>query len=221
MTLKKKVYVSWSGGRDSTLLLEKALEDEQFEVVGLLTTFHEQTQTSVSHEVPKKIMDQQAKSLGISLLPVWFNVEVTNEVYNQKMKALHEELHRNGVQAVLFGDLFIEDIKAYREKQMADTPIMPLFPLWGMDSKVLPHVFLKKGYKATIIAVDEKRLPASWVGKAYDSKFLDQLPAGVDHSGENGEFHTLVTEGPIFREPLELQIGGMTKGEYYTYVEWK
>ncbi len=132
MILKKKVYVSWSGGRDSTLLLDKALEDEQYDVVGLLTTFHEQTQTSVSHEVPKKVMDRQAASLGLSLLPVWFNAKVTNEVYNEKMKTLHDELHRSGIQAILFGDLFLEDIRAYREKQMAETSIKASVSIMGI-----------------------------------------------------------------------------------------
>ncbi|BCB05969.1 diphthine--ammonia ligase [Bacillus sp. KH172YL63] len=212
-----KLCLSWSGGRDSMMMLHEVMKNER--VHGLFTTFLKETERMMMHEVPFSLVQKQAHELGLPLYPVWFEDTLDNKQYEQVMKGALEKLQGDGFTHMGFGDLFLEDIRAYREEQMKESGLDLVFPLWGRDTQSLSQTFLKEGYRAVIVCVDEEQLDPRFLGRVYDEDFLRDLPDSVDPCGENGEFHSFVFDGPAFREPVAYTIDGTyRKWDRFSYV---
>ena len=207
--MKEKVLFSWSSGKDSGFALHELKKDGSYEVVGLLTTVTEEYDRISMHGVRSELLAQQAESLDIPLEKVYIPPDASNEKYETAMK---EALLRNkdrGVTSVGFGDLFLEDLKVYREKRLAEVGLNAVFPLWKKDTKVLSQEFIRLGFKAVITCVDSQVIEGRFSGREYDEQFLSELPAQIDPCGENGEFHSFVYDGPIFKEPVRFNKGGV------------
>ena len=207
MAVKEKIVVAWSGGKDSAMALWRLQGDERYQVAGLLTTLTEGYDRIQMHGVRRVLLEAQAESLGLRLIEVWVPMHAGNDAYEAAMKRALGDLREQGVSAVVFGDLFLEDIRAYREKMMAGSGLAPMFPLWREDTRLLSGAFLSAGFRATVICIDPSALPPGFVGLPYDRAFIDDLPEGADPCGENGEFHTFVHDGPNFRYPLRTMLG--------------
>ena len=202
----EKVIVAWSGGKDSALALYK-IQREGFAVSALLTTVTEEYNRISMHGVRQVLLERQSRSLGLPLEKVFIPPETCNEVYEARMAAALAKYAKQGVGTVVFGDVFLEDIRAYRENQLSKVGMKTCFPLWNKPSRELAHEFLHLGFKAIITCVDSKALDGSFVGKLFDEKFLSDLPPTVDPCGENGEFHSFVYNGPNFIEQILFRKG--------------
>ena len=200
------VVFSWSGGKDSVLALF-LLNREKFNVKTLITSISEEYIRVSMHGVRKELLEKQANSIGIPLITISLPKETTNEEYEKIMKRemLYFKSHR--IYHVVFGDIFLEDIRNYRESNLSKIGMKAMFPLWKKDTKELAQNFINLGFKAIITSIDSKFLDGSFVGKIFDRDFLDSLPPNVDPCGENGEFHSFVFDGPIFSYHIKFQKG--------------
>ena len=216
--MKEKVVVAWSGGKDSALALYEVLNSRNCDVLALVTTIAKDQDRISIHDVRRILLEQQAKALRVPLEELFILKDASNEAYETiLLKALKR--HRgNGVSSVVFGDLFLEDIRKYRETLLDKAKMNGVFPLWKKDTKKLAHTFVSLGFKAVVTSVDSRVLEKDFAGRAYDEKFLLDLPAGVDLCGENGEFHTFVYDGPIFYERVMFKKGEvvLTDNRFYT-----
>jgi uncharacterized protein (TIGR00290 family) len=201
------VHISWSGGKDSAFALHILRSAGNFEPVGLLTTVTEDYDRISIHGVRRELLEKQAEAISLPLRTVLIPKECTNEIYEERLAAALQEIKAEGVQHIAFGDLFLEDIRAYREEQMASAGLQPLFPVWGLDTTELAHELIRLGFQATLVCVDTDILDPVFAGRAFDEDLLRDLPPDVDLCGENGEFHTFVHAGPIFREPIAIKLG--------------
>lgn len=204
------VVLSWSGGKDSALALYALREDEGVEVAGLLTTVtHEYDRVSV-HGVRRALLHEQARRVGLPLVEIWLDPGSTNEAYEAAFLGALAELggREPGVARIAFGDLFLRDVREYRERLLAGSGFTPLFPLWGLDTARLAKRFVRDGFAARLVCVDTHQLDGSFAGRAFDGRFLSDLPADVDPCGERGEFHTFVSDGPVFSSAVPYRVGG-------------
>lgn len=199
--------LAWSGGKDSALALWALREELGLEPVALLTTVSEEFDRISMHAVRRDLLALQAAAVGVPLVEVGIPSPCPNEVYEERMERALASPPLDEVATVAFGDLFLEDVRAYREERMSRTRREAIFPLWGRDTGALARRFIAAGFRATLVCVDPARLDPSFVGRAYDEELLADLPPGVDPCGENGEFHTFVHAGPIFDAPLEVERG--------------
>ena len=204
---KRKVLFSWSGGKDSALALGELMGDPAFEVAGLLTTVTEDYQRISMHGIRRALLDEQAASLGLPLHVVLISKDCDLKLYERRMREVLDAERAAGVEAVAIGDIFLEDLRRYREEKLAQAGMGAVFPLWKRDTKELAQEFLARGFKAVITCVDTEKLDRSFAGRNYDAAFLADLPASVDPCGENGEFHSCVWDGPIFSRPLSFTRG--------------
>ena len=215
--------VSWSGGKDSALLLAELLDDPDVEVVELLTTVGAETDRSSMHGVRRGLYDRQADALSLPIRYVPIPEEGSNAVYEDRMAAVTEEYADWGVEAMAFADLYLEDVRAYREDRLDGTGIAGTWPLWGRDTGEVAEAFVAAGFRATVVCVDGDRLGPRFLGRAYDRALLDDLPNGVDPCGEDGEFHTFVHGGPIFEASIPVETGETVTRELgdgvYHYVD--
>ena len=205
--MKEKVIVCTSAGKDSTFALYKILKDKKYEVITFLTTVTEDYDRISMHGVRRVLLEQYAESLGLPLEIILISKKADNVQYEQRMNAVLKKYQKQGVNSVVFGDLFLEDIREYREKNLAKIGMKGLFPLWGMDTKKLANQFIKLGFKAVISCVDPKQIDKSFAGRFFDKQFLKDLPKTADHCGEKGEFHSFVFDGPIFKRKISLKKG--------------
>ena len=215
--MTEKILFAWSSGKDSAEALFVLLHDERYEVVALLSTVTSGEEVS-THGVSAELLERQAESIGLPLVKVFVpDEEPSNEVYERAMKQTLLEYRGRGAAAVAFGDLFLEDLKAYREKRLAEVGMTALFPLWKRDTRGLALSFIRQGFEAVVTCVDTHALDAGYAGRRYDRQFLADLPPSVDPCGENGEFHTFVYDGPIFKNAIRFQEGGgvMRRGRFY------
>jgi len=201
------ILLSWSGGKDSAFALHTLRSSPDFEPVGLLTTITEDYDRISIHGVRRELLERQAESIGLPLHKVLIPKDCTNEIYEDRLAAALRDIKSQGIHHVAFGDLFLEDIRAYREKQMAPLGLQPVFPVWGLDTTDLAHDLIRLGFQALLVCVDTDILDPVFAGRAYDEDLLRDLPPDVDLCGENGEFHTFVHAGPIFREPIGIKLG--------------
>lgn len=208
----RRVLLSWSSGKDCAWALKLLREEPEVEVVGLLTTMNAAVDRVAMHGTRSEILEAQARAVGLPLHVVPLPWPCPNEVYEERMAAAVEEARGRGVTHMAFGDLFLEDIRAYREERLAGTGITPLFPLWGADTSTLARQMVDAGVEAVLTCVDPTKLPASFAGRRFDHALLDALPPGVDPCGENGEFHTCVLAGPMFRERVRVAAAGSGDG---------
>jgi uncharacterized protein (TIGR00290 family) len=212
--MREKVLLSWSGGKDSALALHAISQNQRYEIVGLLTTVTEDYHRISMHGVRESLLEQQARSIGLPISKVLISKNGSNEEYESQMKEVLLKSQQSGVNAVVFGDIFLEDIRKYREENLARVGMKGVFPLWGKDN--LPQAFIDSGFKAIVTCVDAKALDKIFVGRLFDGEFLYELPASVDPNGENGEFHSFAYEGPIFRKKISYRIGEVVKrGSFY------
>lgn len=212
--LSEKIIFNWSGGKDSALSLFKILQDKQYDVLCLLTSISERYQRISMHGVRTELLEAQVKAIGLPLVKIQVPEQATMENYERVMTATLESLKAQGATASAFGDIFLEDLRRYREEKLAAIGLKGIFPLWKMPTDQLVREFIRLGFKTIVTCVDERYLDQSFAGRIIDEDFLNDLPANVDPCGENGEFHTFVFEGPLFQHPIPFHKGEIV---YRTY----
>ncbi|MCL5073891.1 MAG: diphthine--ammonia ligase [Actinobacteria bacterium] len=203
----QKVLFCWSGGKDSALALHEIINSGSHSVVVLLTTVTEDYDRISMHGVRIALLEQQAKALNLPLKKVFIIKNSSNEDYEAKMTQVLTHFKEGGINSVVFGDIFLEDIRKYRENNLAKLKMNAIFPLWKKDSRQLANSFIDLGFKAVITCVDTKFLDASFAGREFDKALLSDLPSSVNPCGENGEFHTFVYAGPIFNREIPVTRG--------------
>jgi uncharacterized protein (TIGR00290 family) len=203
---KKKVAVSFSG-KDSTLALHDLLHSDEFEVVVLIASVTEGFNRTSIHGVRVELLEAQADSIGLPLNKIWIPENCSNQKYQEIMTKVNLELKEQGIEYIAFGDLFLEDVRKYREDMLKPLGIKPIFPLWGEGTTNVIERFISLGYKTIITCVDLTRLSEEFSGKVIDYHLLNDLPKEVDPCGENGEYHSFVFDGPIFKNPIQFSIG--------------
>lgn len=211
--------LSWSGGKDSVLAL-RALQAEPGEGPGALITTVTANYGRVSmHGVRRELLGTQANAVGVPLVEVEIPVACSNDVYEQRLGRALAEAPLREAHTIAFGDLFLADIRAYREERLRAIGKEARFPLWGRDTRALAEEFVEAGFEAVLVCIDPTRLDASFAGRSFDRKLLDELPPGVDPCGENGEFHTFVHEGPIFSEPIRCELGEVVSRDGFVFCD--
>ena len=205
--MKEKVVFSWSGGKDSALALNRILRDSRYDVVSLLTTCNEHFQRVSMHGVRLELSVLQAQSIGIPLETIFMSERSSNDEYEQKMLQYLLAHKERGVSGVVFGDIFLEDLKKWREGNLARIGLHGVFPLWKEDTRELIREFVDLKFGSVICCVNDAYLDETFLGRKIDAGFVGALPADVDPCGENGEYHSFAFAGPIFKEPLEIDIG--------------
>jgi len=217
--MKEKVLFAWSGGKDSAMALHEIRKDPAYKVVGLLTTVTEGYDRISMHGVRRELLEEQAESLGFPLEIVFIPKECSNCDYESIMRAALERKLESGVTSVCFGDIFLEELRKYRERNLSAVGMKGLFPLWKRNSRQLALNFINSGFKAVITCVDSDVLDRSFVGREYDEAFLSRLPAVADPCGENGEFHTFVYAGPMFRHSIDVTVGDRTVRDGFVFAD--
>jgi uncharacterized protein (TIGR00290 family) len=203
------ILLSWSGGKDSALALHALRQMPDVEVAGLLTTVTEDYDRISMHGVRRSLLEQQAAAAGLPLHIVSIPRECPNEIYEERMTAVLTGIRDAGIRRVAFGDLFLEDLRAWRESRLAAFGMEALFPVWGRDTAALARDFLRLGFQAILVCIDTEALAPDFAGRSIDEDLLRDLPPGVDPCGENGEFHTFVHAGPVFRAPIPCRRGAV------------
>lgn len=214
-----KALFAWSSGKDSAYGLWTLRQRPGIEVVGLLTTTNETVKRVSMHAVRESVLEAQARECGLPLLKVPLPDPCTDEQYRRLMATAVEEAVAAGVQAIAFGDLFLEDVRAYREAQLADTGLIPLFPLWGRPTGQLSREMVADGLEALITCVDTEQLDVRFLARRYDLALLDELPEGVDPCAENGEFHSVAVAGPMFSRGLDVEVGERVHRGRFVFVD--
>ena len=217
--LKNKILVSWSTGKDSAYALHQIRQTNHYEIVGLLSTITEEYDRVSMHSTRHALLKKQADRLNLPLYPIFIPYPCTNEIYEARMQIFIQQAIQQGITHIVFGDLFLEDIRRYRESKLALTNVTPLFPLWGKNTDLLAKEMIHAGMKAVITCVDSKKLNASFAGREFDEQFLSDLPKGIDPCGENGEFHTFVYDGPMFSKPIPISLGTIVERDGYIFSD--
>ncbi|NQV26326.1 MAG: adenine nucleotide alpha hydrolase [Rhodopirellula sp.] len=213
------IILGWSGGKDSALALNSLLADSRYEVVCLLTTLTRDFDRISMHGVRRNLLLRQAEVVELPLEEVWIHQGAGNAEYEAAMLKSIGPFRECGVTTMAFGDLFLEDIRDYREKMLRQLDMKCLFPIWGLDTTELAAEFVTKGFKAKTCCIDTRKLPESFCGRDLTSDFFNDLPAGVDPCGENGEFHTFVFDSPDFREPIEITAGEQRRDDPFLFCD--
>jgi uncharacterized protein (TIGR00290 family) len=218
--MPKQVLLSWSGGKDSALALQALRADPDVEVVGLLTSVTRDYERISVHGVRRSLLERQAERLRLPLFTIELDPVTTNDAYEAAFLAAIERVKRElpGLASIAFGDLFLTDVRAYRERLLAPTGLQPLFPLWGLDTTDLARRFVQQGFVARLVCVDTTQLDGSFAHRAFDESLLADLPPSVDPCGERGEFHTFVSYGPGYDGPVEYTVGeAVLRDERFAY----
>jgi len=215
--MKEKVIFSWSGGKDSALALYELMKKPDYEITALLTTINQDYDRTSMHGVRRILLEQQAQSLGFALEKVLICKNCSNEEYECKMQKVLEKYQAAGVCSVVFGDIFLEDLRRYRQEKLSKIGMKGIFPIWKFNTTELANTFINSGFKAVITCIDSNVLDKIFVGRVFDEQFLSELPAGVDPCGENGEFHSFVYDGPIFRNRILYRSGEVVLREKRFY----
>ena len=203
---KPKAIFCWSGGKDSSYCLYKVLTEKLFEIKYLLTTVNDKFKRISMHGVREELLDHQAESIGIPLLKVRVT-EGTNDEYEKQMEAVLRKAKSEGINDVIFGDIFLEDLRAYRENNLTKIGMKGIFPLWKTDTADLMNDFISRRFKAVVCCTDDGYLGEEWAGREIDRSFIEQLPVNVDPCGENGEYHTFCYDGPLFKKKIVFTVG--------------
>ena len=209
-----KAYLNWSSGKDSALSLYYAKNQKEYKIEKLLTTINKDVDRVTMHGVRKELLLQQARMLDLTIEISELSAETSMEDYNRKMKEATDSLINDGFTHSVFGDIFLEDLKQYREDQLKNSGLISVFPLWKKDTRELISEFIDLGFKAVVVCTNSKFLNDTFCGRIIDHEFVKELPENVDPCGENGEFHTFVFNGPIFNSAVEFEIGEKVKRSY-------
>jgi uncharacterized protein (TIGR00290 family) len=215
----KRTLLSWSSGKDSAWSLYLLRKQTDCEVVGLLTTFNQEANRVAMHAVRRSLVEAQAVEAGVPLWDVDLPWPCSNADYENIMKETCESAVRAGVECIAFGDLFLTDIRAYREKQLEIAGLQPIFPVWGMPTRELAHSMIESGVRAKLTCVDPKLLAPEFAGREFDEQLLSDLPPQIDPCGENGEFHTFVYAGPMFRNDLSVEVGEIVSRDGFVFAD--
>lgn len=216
---RAKALISWSSGKDSAFALDEIRRAGEFDVVGALTTVTEAFDRVSIHGVRQEILQAQCQAAGLPLRVVPIPYPCPNVIYEARMAEAVARAVSQGITHIVFGDLFLAEIRAYRERKLAGTGLTPVFPLWERPTLPLAHAMIESGIEAYLATVDLKKLPAEFAGRKFDLRLLADLPDGVDPCGENGEFHTCVVAGPIFSRALAVAAGERVQRDGYGYCD--
>ena len=211
--------VSWSSGKDSAWALHLLRQSEEYEIVGLITTLNSAFDRVAMHSTRREVLEAQAAAVGLPLQVIPLPWPCSNQEYEAAMQRACDEAVASGVEAIAFGDLFLEDIRRYREDRLRGSGLAPLFPIWRLETRSLLREMIASGLKARVVCVDPKKMPGEFAGRDLDEAFLRELPAGIDPCGENGEFHTCVYDGPMFREAIPIESGEVVEREGFVFAD--
>lgn len=217
--MRKRTLLAWSGGKDSAWALKLLRDKEDIDVAGLFTTVNEEQARVAVHAVRLPLLRAQAEAAQMPLQTIAIPSPCPNEVYESRMGKFLEQAKSAGVTHVAFGDVFLEDIRRYRERQFNGTGLELLFPLWGADTAALAEEMTAGGLRAWITCVDPKRVPRDWAGRMFDPEFVRGIPQGIDPCGENGEFHTFVVEGPMLSAPVRVKPAAVFEAGGFVYAD--
>jgi uncharacterized protein (TIGR00290 family) len=215
----KRTLLSWSSGKDSAWSLHLLRQRNEYDIVGLLTTFNQAANRVAMHAVRRSLAEGQAKAAGVPLWEVDLPWPCSNADYESIMKETCKHAVDAGIECIAFGDLFLTEVRAYREKQLENSGMQPIFPVWGMSTRELARSMILSGLRAKLTCVDPKLLGAEFVGREFDEKFLSDLPTEIDPCGENGEFHTFVYAGPMFHHDLSIELGEIVTRDGFVFAD--
>ncbi len=219
MTTPEPILFCWSGGKDSAMALQTLLQQKQFQVVALLTTLTEGYDRIAMHGVRRELLKRQAESIGLPLHEVFIPPQCVNPVYEARMEEALRLFYNQGVRTVAFGDIFLQDLRDYREKNLARIGMTAIFPIWKRDTRELIRFFHAQRFRAVVACVDPKVLDPSFAGRELDETFFRDLPPQADPCGENGEFHTFVFDGPIFQSPILIRTGDVVTRDGFVFCD--
>ena len=215
----ERIVLGWSGGKDSSLALRKIIEEGRYEVASLLTTCTEGFRRVSMHGVRCSLLKRQAEALRLPCRKVFVPQNCCNNQYERLMRETCLEFKRAGITKVAFGDLFLEEIRAYRDRMLGEIGMNAVYPVWGLNTPQLAREFIREGFRAALVCVDSEKLDVSFAGRAFDESLLASLSASVDPCGENGEFHTFVHAGPIFRQPVACELGAVVQHGRFCFAD--
>lgn len=215
----RRVWLWWSSGKDSAWSLDSLRQQSDFDVTAIVTTVNERFDRIAMHAVRRELLLEQASSVGLELRCVPIPHPCSNADYESAFLAVVDEAVRRGVEYMAFGDLFLRDVRAYRERLLEGTGIEPVFPLWGRDTETLSQEMLEGGLRAIVTCVDPGVLPREFAGREFDASLLSSLPPGVDPCGENGEFHTFAWSGPMFSTPIDCMVGEIVERDGFAFAD--
>ena len=215
----KRILLSWSSGKDSAWTLHVLRQQGHYEIAGLLTTFNETADRVAMHAVRRELVERQAAEAGLPLWQVGLPWPCSNAQYQNLMAETCAKALAEGIEGIAFGDLYLEDVRAYREKQLKDTGLEPIFPLWGQPTRQLANEMIAAGMRAKLTCVDTLRLDARFLGREFDEKFLTDLPDGVDPCGEKGEFHSFVYAGPMLNREIPVVLGQTVVRDQFVFAD--
>jgi len=216
---RAKALIAWSSGKDSAWALHETRRAGDFDIVGGLTTVSDAFGRVSMHGVREELLRDQLDAAGLAAIVVYIPFPCSNEIYEQRMAAAMDDARASGVTHMIFGDLFLEDVRAYRERHLAGTGITPVFPVWGLPTAALARKMIDSGVEAYLSTVDLKKLPAACAGRRFDGALLDALPAGTDPCGENGEFHSFVSAGPMLSRKIRVKVGTTVERDGFAYAD--
>lgn len=217
--MRHKAVVSWSSGKDSAFALHEVRRAGQFEVVGLLTTVSETFNRVAMHGTRESLLDRQIAALNLPCLKISLPSPCPNAVYEVRMAEACAHIKEQGVRHMVFGDLFLEDIRAYREARLKDAGIEAVFPLWKRETRALAQEMVTSGMVAHLVCIDPHRMERRFAGRCFDGDFLVELPGDVDPCGENGEFHTAVSASPMFNAPIAVKTGDIVERDGFVFAD--
>ena len=217
--MKKKTLLSWSSGKDSAWALHILRQQQEVEVVGLFCTFNKKFKRGAMHAVRNELICQQAESIGLPLELIPIPDPCSDSAYKTIMVNFIDQVKSQGIDCIAFGDLFLDEIRSYREKSLAGTGITPLFPLWGIPTNELSKEMVSSGLRAKITCIDPKHLPADFAGHEYDNTFLEQISDSIDPCGENGEFHSFAYDGPMFKDKVNVRVGETVTRDGFVFTD--
>ena len=217
--MPRKTLLSWSSGKDSAWALHLLRQNPDFTVTGLFCTVNAAFDRVAMHGVRRELLQRQAEAVGLPVNVLEIPYPCSNEDYAAVMSAFVDQALRDGVESFAFGDLFLEDIRRYREERLAGTGIEPVFPLWGIPTAELAQTMVGSGLQARVTCLDPRQLPSSFAGRAFNAEFLRELPPGVDPCGENGEFHTFAHDGPMFLHAVPLTVGETVERDGFVFTD--
>jgi uncharacterized protein (TIGR00290 family) len=214
-----KAYISWSSGKDSAFALHVARLEGVADIVGVLTTVNEVYDRVAMHGVRSALLDRQIAALGLPAIKINIPSPCPNDIYETRMEEACAAIKAKGIEHIVFGDLYLEDIRAYREDKLGAIGMTPLFPLWRRNTTKLARDMIASGLVAHITCLDPKRIDRRFAGRRFDASLLDELPSDIDPCGENGEFHTAVIAGPMFNNPIDVSIGETVEREGFVFTD--
>lgn len=217
--MKKKALISWSSGKDSAWTLHILRQSGEYEIAGLLTTMNAEFDRVAMHDTRRELVEAQAEAAELPLVTVPLPWPCSNEQYEAAMRDACARAVADGVEVIAFGDLFLEDVRKYREDKLAGSGLTPIFPLWGRPTRALVWEMLAAGMKARIVCVDPKKMPKEFAGRDLDEALLDAMPEDADPCAENGEFHTVAYAGPMFRHPIPVESGETVERDGFVFAD--